>query len=87
MTLFTTIVQSIVPDAIRGRVTSVSNLHIGGFMASINLVNGSLADLLGAPTILVVTGLAFLIVMPLSFSSLHLRRLYTIGSPSRTTTT
>ena len=44
MTLFATIVQSIVPDAIRGRVTSINNLHMGGFMASINLVNGSLAD-------------------------------------------
>ena len=84
MTLFTTIVQSIVPDAIRGRVTSISNLHIGGFMASINLVNGSLADVVGAPTILVVTGMAFLMVIPLSLSSLQVRRLYTIGGPSIT---
>jgi MFS family permease len=33
MTLFTTVVQSIVPDEIRGRVTSINNLHIGGLMA------------------------------------------------------
>ena len=82
MILFTTVVQTIVPDAIRGRVTSVSNLHIGGFMASINLVNGSVADVVGAPTILVVSGVAFLMVMPLSLSSFHIRRLYAIGSPS-----
>jgi MFS family permease len=80
MTLFTTIVQSTVPDEIRGRVTSISNLHIGGLMAAFNLVNGYLADAVGAPTVLVVTGMAFLMALPLSCFSLHVRRLYAIGS-------
>ena len=87
MTLFTTIVQSIVPDEIRGRVTSINNLHIGGLMAAFNLVNGFLADIVGAPTILAVTWLAFLMVMPLSFFSLHVRRLYAISSPAMTPAT
>ena len=87
MTLFATIVQSIVPDSIRGRVTSINNLHIGGLMAAFNLVNGSLADVVGAPTILTGSGVAFLMVMPLSFISLHVRRLYAIGSPSMTPAT
>jgi MFS family permease len=83
MTLFTTIVQSIVPDAIRGRVTSVNNLHIGGLMAAFNLVNGSLADYVGAPAILAVAGAAFVLVLPLSVLSLHVRRLYAVGSFSQ----
>lgn len=87
VTLFATIVQSIIPDAIRGRVTSINNLHIGGIMASVNLVNGSLADIAGAPTILAATGVAFLMVMPLSFLSLHVRRLYAISGPSMTAAT
>ncbi|MDP6494721.1 MAG: MFS transporter, partial [Dehalococcoidia bacterium] len=80
MTLFTTIVQSIVPDAIRGRITSITNLHIGGFMAGFNLVNGHLADIVGAPAILAVTGVIFLMVVPLSFSSMHIRQLYSLNS-------
>lgn len=76
MTLFASIVQAIVPDAIRGRVTSINNLHIGGMMAAFNLVNGSLADLVGAPLILALTGGAFAIVVPLSLLSLNVRRVY-----------
>jgi MFS family permease len=85
MTLFTTIVQSIVPDGIRGRVTSISNLHIGGFMAGTNLLNGSLADIVGVQTILVVTGVAFLVIIPVSFANLHVRRVYFVGATSMAT--
>ena len=79
MTLFTTIVQSVVPDSIRGRVTSINNLHIGGLMAAFNLINGSLADAVGAPVILATAGLAFLVLMPLSFLNSNMRRLYHIA--------
>ena len=76
MTLFTTIVQSVVPDSIRGRVTSINNLHIGGIMAAFNLVNGSLADISGAPIILICTGLAFTILMPITLANKSLRTQY-----------
>ena len=76
MTLFTTIVQSVVPDSIRGRVTSVTNLHIGGIMAAFNLVNGSLADISGSPIILICTGLAFTILMPITLANKSLRAQY-----------
>ena len=79
MTLFTTIVQSVVPDSIRGRVTSINNLHIGGLMAAFNLINGSLADAVGAPVILATAALAFLVLMPLSFLNSNMRRLYHIA--------
>ena len=83
MTVFATIVQSMIPDGIRGRVTSVNNLHIGGFMAVFNLLNGSLADFISASTILTAAGLAFVLSMVISLRSLPLRQLYTQGMPSQ----
>ena len=79
MASFATIVQSIVPDAIRGRVTGINNLHIGGLMAIFNLVNGFLADLFGAPILLIVPGLAFVAFISMSLLNPTLRGLYTSG--------
>ena len=79
MTLFAVTVQSTIPDAIRGRVTSVNNLHIGGMMAVFNLVNGSLADFIPASLVLSVAGLVFVLAMGLSFLNLRLRDAYTSG--------
>ena len=59
MTITGTIVQSVVPDAIRGRVMSLYLWHIGGVMAVANLAYGSLADSVGAPVVLTVTGAIF----------------------------
>ena len=83
MTLFATMVQSMIPDGIRGRVTSVNNLHIGGFMAVFNLLTGSLADLISSSIILAVTGLVFVLIMVISLRSLPLWRLYTRGISSQ----
>ena len=82
MALFASIIQTIIPDSIRGRATSIHNLHIGGIMAVFNLVNGGLADLVGAPILLIAPGLAFVGIVGLSFGSLALRRLYTEGAPA-----
>ena len=82
MALFASIIQTIIPDSIRGRATAIHNLHIGGIMAMFNLVNGGLADLVGAPILLIAPGLAFVGIVGLSFGSLALRRLYTEGSPA-----
>ena len=51
-------------------------------MAVFNLVNGGLADLVGAPILLIAPGLAFVGIVGLSFGSLALRRLYTEGAPA-----
>jgi len=84
MVLFHTIVQSIVPDSIRGRISALNNLHISGLMASFNLVNGSLAEVYSAAWILGAMGAAFLVVILLSFVRMPLRRLYTAGAPGVT---
>ena len=80
MTISATIIQSVVPDDIRGRVMSVYLWHIGGMMASINLMNGALADAVGAPVLLTITGLAFLAAVPVSLLRFRLRRLYMRGT-------
>jgi MFS family permease len=79
MTISATIIQPIVPDAIRGRVMSVYLWHIGGMMASFNLMNGALADAVGAPLLLSIAGLAFTAIVPISLLRVPLRRLYVRG--------
>ena len=46
MTLTHTMIQSVVPDGIRGRVSGIYSLHIGGIMATANFMNAGVADLL-----------------------------------------
>ena len=80
MTLTATFIQAIVPDAIRGRVMSVYLWHIGGMMASFNLLNGLLADTVGPQWLLAAPGAAFLLVLPASLGKVSLRRLYVRGA-------
>ena len=84
MTLSTGMMQALAPDAIRGRLMSVNSWHTQGFMASFNLVNGTLAAVtaLTAPIILGAGGLAFFWVMILSFARVPLRQIYARGIPA-----
>jgi len=79
MTLTHTMIQSVTPDAIRGRVAGVYSVHIGSMMASANLVNGAVADWINAPLVLMVAGLAFVGVMLASWQGVTLRQIYTSG--------
>ena len=58
---------------------SVYLLSIGGVMASFNLINGVMADVVGAQTMLAIGALAFLAAMIFSIANLPLRRLFTQG--------
>ena len=79
MTLTHTMIQTIVPDGVRGRVGAVYSVHIGGMMASANLLNGGLADVIDAPLLLIADGGAFIVVMFLSWGRDSLRSIYTGG--------
>ncbi len=79
MTLSASFIQAIIPDEIRGRAMSVYLLSIGGVMATSNLINGSLADIVGAPTMLTIAGLTFLTAMLVSNAHQPLRRLFMRG--------
>ena len=84
MTLSHAMLQSMAPDAVRGRLMGVYSWHIQGFMASFNLINGTLAAFtaLTAPLILGVGGVGFIIVMAFSFARVSLRDLYAKGVPA-----
>jgi len=76
MTVTHTIIQTIVPDGIRGRVSGVYNMHVGGTMAAANLLNGALSDWFNAPVVMAITGIGFTLAVSLSVAHLPLRRIY-----------
>ncbi len=63
MTITHTVIQTVVPDEIRGRVSSAYSMHIGGSMAFANLLYGRLADFWSAGTVMAVAGAAFTLVV------------------------
>ena len=81
MTLTHTMIQSITPDGVRGRVAGVYSVHIGGMMAAANLINGGLADTINAPRLMAVGGIAFVVVMFVSWYWVTYRQIYTRGLP------
>jgi predicted MFS family arabinose efflux permease len=81
MTITHTIIQTIAPDWVRGRISGVYSIHIGGTMALINLVNGGLADHVEASMLLIIGGVSFIAVMVLSLNYLSMRNIYSRGVP------
>ena len=79
MTLTHTIIQSVVPDGVRGRVAGIYSMHVGALMASVNLVNGFLADYIDPALLLWVTGAAFIVSVLASWRSQIFRGIYTHG--------
>ena len=66
MTMATIMIQSVAPDALRGRITSIYLIHAGGIMSFSYFANGALADVFDPAWILTVGGLAFLGVVAAS---------------------
>lgn len=79
MTLTHTMIQSTIPDGMRGRISGVYSIHVGGTMAAMNLANGAGADFVGAPLIFIGGGVVFIIAMAFSLKSFALRTIYTTG--------
>lgn len=81
MALANTLVQEVVPDRLRGRVSSAYLMVTGGIMSFANLGGGYLADRVGAGTVLVVPALAFVVLL-LVISGIrpNLRQIYRTGT-------
>ena len=79
-------VQSLAPDEMRGRISGLHQINVGGTMALVNLVNGFAADAYGAPAVLVVMGLSFISVMTLSLAFGTVRGVYSGSISLRTRT-
>ncbi len=80
MALAAVFLQEAVDDAVRGRVMSLYGMSAGGIMAVANFWYGAMSDEWGAPTMLIIPGLAFVAIV---FASMavgpHLRRIYGTG--------
>ena len=82
MTIATIMIQSMAPDRLRGRITSIYLIHAGGIMSFSYFANGALADVFGPTWILSVGGLAYLGVVVASLLVPTPRRLYRVGVPT-----
>ena len=74
MVITNTLIQSIVPDDLRGRVMSTYTWSIGGFYPLGSLLMGTLGDQIGAPTAALISGIGSLLLVFLSllvFPNLH----------------
>ena len=63
MTINQAIVQSIAPEQLRGRITSLFSLHAGGLMSFMQLSNSAIAELLNARGAFLVTGLLLVVIL------------------------
>jgi MFS family permease len=80
-------VQSLAPDHMRGRISGLNQINVGGTMAVVNLVNGFAADAVGAPTVLTVLGTGFVLVMAASLLLATVRGVYGGAIATRLRTT
>ena len=79
MTLTHVIIQVIVPDEIRGRVTSIYIMHVGSMMALFNWINGYLADITNPRTVLMFMGIIFIAAIIISLVNKTAKTLFSIG--------
>jgi MFS family permease len=74
MVITNTLIQTIVPDDLRGRVMSTYTWSIGGFYPLGSLIMGTLGDQIGAPTAALISGIGCFLLVFLSlgvFPDLH----------------
>jgi MFS family permease len=82
MTLLAAMVQMMAPDEMRGRISGLNQINIGGTMAMVNLGNGFIADAVGSSAVLTTLGIGFVVVMLLSLLVTTLRNVYVGGVPT-----
>jgi MFS family permease len=63
MALVNTLVQEVVPDEIRGRISSVYLMITGGLMSFGNLLAGFVSDRVGVPLALIAPSLVFVVIL------------------------
>jgi predicted MFS family arabinose efflux permease len=81
MALGNTLVQEVVPDHLRGRISGAYLMAGGGAMSIGNLIAGPLADRFGVEAVLLAPALLFLAILTaLSGLGPGLRRLYRTGT-------
>ncbi|MDE2899556.1 MAG: MFS transporter, partial [Chloroflexota bacterium] len=82
MALLTSKVQLLAPDEMRGRISGLNQINLGGTMAVFNLVNGFLVDYLGVATLMTILGVGFAIIVVVSLLIAAMRQIYLRGVPT-----
>ena len=81
MALLSAMVQTLAPEEMRGRISGLNQVNLGGTMAIFNLVNGFAVEFIGVQTVLMVLGLGFAGIIVASLTVSALRNIYTQGVP------
>ena len=76
MTISHAVIQGMTDDRVRGRVSGVYSMHVGGSMAISNALSASIADVFNASVVMAVGGLIFIVVIAASVGVSPIRRLY-----------
>ncbi len=76
MTMGQAVTQSIAVDEYRGRIASINAFSLGGMMATMNLFNGSIAEVFGAQSLLLIDGILFTAVVLITIVPLTGRKVY-----------
>ena len=76
MTISHAIIQSMTDDRVRGRVSGVYSMHVGGSMAVSNWLSAMVADVFNASLVMAVGGMILIVVILVSVGVSPLRRLY-----------
>ena len=76
MTISHAIIQSMTDDRVRGRVSGVYSMHVGGSMAVSNWLSAMVADIFNASLVMAVGGVILIFVIAVSVAVTPLRRLY-----------
>ena len=80
MTITTIMIQSVSPDHLRGRITSIYLIHAGGLMSFSYFANGIFADIYGSSYVLGLGSIAFLVVAFCSWFLQTPRNIYKRGA-------
>ena len=76
MTISHAIIQGMTDDRVRGRVSGVYSMHVGGSMAISNYLSAKVADMFSASIVMAVGGLILVVVIAASVGVGPIRRLY-----------
>lgn len=82
MALVNSMIQMMAPDSMRGRITGLNQINIGGTMAVLNLSNGFIAGAIGSVIVLTVLGIGFTGIMLISLILASTREIYLEGKPT-----
>lgn len=82
MALVNSMIQMMAPDSMRGRISGLNQINIGGTMAVLNLGNGFIAGAIGSIIVLTVLGVGFMAIMLLSLLLNTTREVYLGGKPN-----